>query len=216
MDALLAAAVEEVALEGRAGCSPGTLWQRLSERMFPVPETLKPLIWQELRNMPQQIQFTTAGLLAPRYAQGRFISCSAIPIYLDYGGCGRWPPASTSDYNVQQHCCRRCLLLPLFLVLNCCMAHSKSLHAAFIFIHNCSRTTNQKKHARKVDSALEDCDDSWVSTLLCMTRQLELLAALLQRAYATAQAAAFFTGSQACSNQETKLAAIAAGATMHL
>jgi hypothetical protein len=66
MDALLAASVEEVALEGRAGCSPSTLWRRLSERMMVVPEVIKPLVWQQLKAMHNQIQFTTAGLLRDR------------------------------------------------------------------------------------------------------------------------------------------------------
>jgi hypothetical protein len=68
MDALLAAVVEETALEGRAGCSLETLWTLLSDRLYPVTEELKPYVWRELRAMPRQIQFTTAGLLKPRYS----------------------------------------------------------------------------------------------------------------------------------------------------
>jgi hypothetical protein len=67
MDALLAACVEEVALEGRAGCSPEALWGRLQERQFAVSEALKAHVWSALRGMPNEIQFTTRGLLAPRW-----------------------------------------------------------------------------------------------------------------------------------------------------
>lgn len=66
MDSLITAAVEEVALEGRAGCSPRTLWARLCERGVQVPDKLKEIVWRQLRAMPHQIQFTTAGLLGTR------------------------------------------------------------------------------------------------------------------------------------------------------
>jgi hypothetical protein len=59
MDALLGQAVTEVALEGRAGCSPSALWQRLGG----LPDALKPFLWRQLRGMPEQIAFTTRGIL---------------------------------------------------------------------------------------------------------------------------------------------------------
>jgi hypothetical protein len=63
MDTLLAIAVEEVALEGRSGCAPATLWALLEERGVPAVEELRALLWRHLRAAPRQIQFTTAGLL---------------------------------------------------------------------------------------------------------------------------------------------------------
>ena len=68
MDSLLTAAVEEVALEGRAGCSPCALWTRLEERGVTLPDIIKPFVWQQLRAMPDQIQFSTSGLLGSRCA----------------------------------------------------------------------------------------------------------------------------------------------------
>ena len=61
MDALLGLAVQEVALEGRSGCSPGNLWQRLALHK-PLPETLKPYLWRQLRAMPEQIAFSQRGI----------------------------------------------------------------------------------------------------------------------------------------------------------
>jgi hypothetical protein len=67
MDAFISAALEEVALEHRKGCSPDRLWDLLSQRGFTLPEPLKQLIWEELRGLPpHQIQFTTAGRLQAR------------------------------------------------------------------------------------------------------------------------------------------------------
>lgn len=61
MDAILTAAVSEVALEGSRGCSVPKLWKLLEERLHPIPDALRPHIWRQLGRMPEQIGFTTEG-----------------------------------------------------------------------------------------------------------------------------------------------------------
>ena len=77
MDAILSAAVSEVALEGGRGCSVTKLWKLLEERHLPVPGALRTHVWRELKRMPEQIGFTTEARLraaarcAPRNAPRR-------------------------------------------------------------------------------------------------------------------------------------------------
>jgi hypothetical protein len=79
MDALVGACVEEVALEGRAGCSPAALWSRLEDRQFPITGALRPRVWAALRGMPDQIQFTTRGLLTARCGSGSSVKLPKRP-----------------------------------------------------------------------------------------------------------------------------------------
>lgn len=66
MDAVVDHAVEEIALEGRSGCSLDRLWQ-----LVDLPDALKQAVWTCLLSRPAQIQFTTAALLAPRWGARR-------------------------------------------------------------------------------------------------------------------------------------------------
>ena len=66
MDDLAVAAVEEVALEGRGGCSIDRLWTLLKERM-PVAgftclnEEIKLALWEALKARPAEIEFCLPG-----------------------------------------------------------------------------------------------------------------------------------------------------------
>lgn len=63
MDAVVDKAVEEIALQGRAGCSLSRLWQ-----LVDLPDALKPHVWWHLRSRQTQISFTTSALLAAKWA----------------------------------------------------------------------------------------------------------------------------------------------------